>query len=395
MHILWVTQLHFDSQLSCTSRLEMSQSLTRLGHRVQLVAALARRGNKQAYQKRVGVSLIPIINKPILSAVTFQLRLIPYLVAYFLTKGLPDIIVVDNRTFWLFIPIAGISRFGLCRTRIVLDIRSVPVEQSGLKARIEETTYGLSILCTKYILDGLTVITPTLREEICNKFGLRPERVGIWSSGVSLDLFNPRLLKPLPHDFLRNSRFVVMYHGVLTPNRGLQQTINAIARLRDRCPVLLFLLGEGPAQAELEALVREHKLKANVLLHPTVPYEEVPRYIACCDVAIIPLPKLNWWTVSSPLKLMEYLAMEKPVIATDIDAHRSVMGTAECVRYISNNCPEEIAQAIWDLYQQRDRLYEKGKAGRKIVKDRFTWEAQARNLEAYLYKVIDGRGLCN
>ena len=59
-----------------------------------------------------------------------------------------------------------------------------------------------------------------------------------------------------------------------------------------------------------------------------VDYEDVPKYISMSDVAIIPLPDMHYWRSQSPLKLLEYLAMTKTVIISDIPAHRAVIGDA-------------------------------------------------------------------
>ena len=106
------------------------------------------------------------------------------------------------------------------------------------------------------------------------------------------------------------------------------------------------------------------------------------------DVGILPFPELMWWRVSCPLKLMEYLAMEKPVIVTDIEAHRHVLDGIHCGLFISSNRPADIAQGILKMYQNREQLGTIGKEGRIRVQDKYTWEAQTIKLEKYLYSII-------
>jgi glycosyltransferase involved in cell wall biosynthesis len=106
-----------------------------------------------------------------------------------------------------------------------------------------------------------------------------------------------------------------------------------------------------------------------------------------CDVGIIPLPDHPYWRFQSPLKLLEYLAMEKVVILTDIPAHRAVIGEAKCGVYISAVNPTKIAGAIEYAYLNKGNLEEWGKMGRKIVKEKYTWEKVAMDLENYLLSI--------
>jgi glycosyltransferase involved in cell wall biosynthesis len=56
-----------------------------------------------------------------------------------------------------------------------------------------------------------------------------------------------------------------------------------------------------------------------------VKHEQVADYISLADICVVLLPRLPWWEISSPLKLMEYLAMEKPIVLSDINAHQSIV----------------------------------------------------------------------
>ena len=102
------------------------------------------------------------------------------------------------------------------------------------------------------------------------------------------------------------------------------------------------------------------------------------------DVCIVPLPDNKFWRSQSPLKLLEYLAMEKTVILSDIPAHRFVVGDSKCGVYIQSVSPIEIARSVIYVFNNRDSLSEWGKSGRKIVFDRYTWEKVAGDLSNYL-----------
>jgi glycosyltransferase involved in cell wall biosynthesis len=165
----------------------------------------------------------------------------------------------------------------------------------------------------------------------------------------------------------------------------LKQTVEAIKELRMAHPqIILFLLGSGPITSDLKKLVRAEKLEDNVFIHDPVDHKQIPLFISMCNVAIVPLPNNQFWRCQSPLKLLEYLAMEKVTIVSDIPAHRSVLGKNNCCLYFSPINPSNIAQVVEFAYMNAKKLEKWGKSGRKIVLENFTWEKIALDLDNFL-----------
>ena len=79
--------------------------------------------------------------------------------------------------------------------------------------------------------------------------------------------------------------------------------------------------------------------------------------------------------------------MEKPVILTDIPAHREIVGKSKSGIYISSVDPEEIAEAISYAYRNHENLDKWGVAGRTIIKDKYTWEKIAKVFKEYLLHI--------
>ena len=248
--------------------------------------------------------------------------------------------------------------------------------------------FDTSVLLACKFSEGITVITKLLKKRFCEKYGVRTEQVGIWTSGVSIETFDSsRYSKAeMRARFGLRNRFVILCHGAFGSKkapRGISETMGAIALLRNRFPDLtLFLL--GTSFLPLDKMAEELKIKHMVITHSPVDYNEVPRFIAMCDVGIVPLPNLPQWRHQSPLNLLEYLAMEKPVIISDIPANRDIVETCECGIYIDSVEPKKIADAIAACHELRTQLDELGVCGRTIVKEKYSWQKVAQNLETYL-----------
>jgi glycosyltransferase involved in cell wall biosynthesis len=168
----------------------------------------------------------------------------------------------------------------------------------------------------------------------------------------------------------------------------LKETIESLKILKIAgYDVVLFFLGAGSALTSLTEVIRENHLEDNVIIHSQVAYEKVPKFIQMADVCIVPLPDNPFWRSQSPLKLLEYLAMQKTVILTDIPAHKFVVGDSACGVYISAVTPTEIARSLLYVLENRDKLSEWGKSGRKIICDKYTWKKVAEDLSNYLLSI--------
>ena len=161
-------------------------------------------------------------------------------------------------------------------------------------------------------------------------------------------------------------KFIVFYHGAFSPTRGLTQTVEAIQIVSQQYPqVVLFLLGTGALVSDLKELIQQKNLQNNVVLHDPVLYEEVPIFIGLSDVCIVPLPNNSYWRFQNALNLLEYLAMEKVVLATDIPANRTVVEDEKCCIYLQSVNPVEIAKSIEYAYVNKDKLDGWGKSRSK------------------------------
>ncbi len=320
---------------------------------------------------------IPLRYVPIISHIMFTIAMFLFLPLYILVSK-PDYIITDpNVSIFSFASVLPLSK--LRKIKLILDVRSTPVEVSGFRGFLQTFSFIASISIAKKFFDGITIITPSMKKELCGQFGLDPNTVGLWSSGVPISKFNPKLFN-LEKVNLRkklglSGKFVVLYHGVFSSNRGLIETIEAMSIVKKtNSNVIFLLLGTGPSDKKLKDLIQERKLQNYVIIHDPVKPIEVPKYIAMCDVGIVPLPNHRYWRSQSPLKLLEYLAMEKVVLLTAISAHQLVIGNELCGIYISLATPVELAKSIMYAFNNRGKLEEWGKCGRELVEQEYTWE---------------------
>jgi len=386
--IVWISSLILDIHLHKTSRIEILRALAKRGHEVFLVATYSSK-KRELELTDVPVISVPLRYVPFFSTCAYVLLLLLYLPLFFLRLK-PDFVIVEpDATILSIAPILLFPRSK--RPKIVLDIRSTPVGIFGIGGYLKTLFFNVALNTAKKFFQGITIITPLMKKEICENYDINSRFVGVWTSGVSTIAFDPENCPgtEMRKKFHLEGKFVILYHGVFGSarvGRGIIETIKAIEILKNMYPdLVLFLLGRGVLN--LKDIIRELDLQNMVIVHDAVSYPEVRKYMAMCDVGIVPLPNLSDWRYQSPLNLLECLAMKKAVIATDIPANREILRESKCGIYASSANPEEIAKAIAYAYENRTELRNWGAFGRIIVEKGYSWEKVAENLETYLLKL--------
>jgi len=282
-----------------------------------------------------------------------------------------------------FLPLLRLlSAFRKRRPVYTLDIRTVPVDlDHGWRSKLEVWRYNSAIRLADRFCEGITVITPMLGETV-EPHLKRIRNLGVWTSGVCLEHFEP-VGDSMREELRLSDKKVMLYHGTLSPNRGLQDAIRALSLLKGKYTDLVFLIvGDGKGRQELEDLSVAMNLTERVIFTGKVPYIDVPKYVRTADISILPFPDITWWRVSSPIKLMEYLAMGLPIVATDIPAHRWVSEQTSGVELAADSSPENLASAVSHLLEGNNTP-----VSRSMLEGIISWRSQARSLVRYIENI--------
>lgn len=389
--LVWISSLVLDVYLHKTSRIEILSQLAKRGWNVYLVGTRSR--NRVQFQSSgIRTVAVPSRDRPPISTAVYNLALLFFL-PFYVTRIRPDFVVLEpNEHFFSFLPTRLLCRFRGVKT--VLDIRSVPVtrDTQGSRGFRKMFVFDACMCIAKKSFDGITTITLSMKNDICKGFAIDRRQVGVWSSGASPTVFAPEKYiddaSKLKSTLGLSGKFVIFYHGVLSSKRGLEESIDAVSMARKENPeIVLFILGNGSTAGSLRTLVKSRMVQENVVIHDGVDYSEVPKYIAMCDVGIVPLPDLPYWRSQCPLNLLEYLAMKKPVIVSDIPANREIVGNGRFALYISSSKPEEIARALTSAYLNREELKRAGESARNVVTQKYNWKIAAESLASYLLSI--------
>lgn len=265
--------------------------------------------------------------------------------------------------------------------KLVYDVRTLPVTDRKVNRWIDPRLFEMALRYVTRMFDGVTYITEEMRRYCGSAYNLPSHLSAVWTSGVTPELFRPE------HASENERDFTVLYHGTIAKNRGLDCAVRAIALLKD-LDVSMNLLGKGDGVQQLKNLASEIGVTDRVFFLNPINYEDVPDRINCVDAGILPFPNWPAWNTSSPIKLFEYLACSKPVIVTDIPAHKNVLNGRDFAFWVREHTPEGFAKAIRLAFDQKSRFAAIGSAARQFVIERYTWEQQANNLQRFLNQVL-------
>jgi len=373
MNILWIMDKQLDTAFDIVSKLGI---LKYLQEHNNLILFCRYKNNKVQFKNIKNEihyfksSRIPYISR----IISYREQIKKY--EYIIKKYMPDIVLFNTGNFFLIQK--SINLKSIYNYKLILDVRSLVVDPNPVRRLLNELFFRNTLRLASSGFDGITYITEEMRNYCQKKYKLHKHKSCVWSSGVDINL-----LKPTAKNDCSNNQLKLIYHGTVASNRGIQNIVRALIRLKSEY-INFSILGGGEGVEKLKKLIRLNALSKTVKILDSVPYEKVPSIINKFDIGILSFPNWPGWNTSSPIKLFEYLACGLPVIATKIPAHTNVLRDKNFVIWADSASPEDIAKAIMVAYKKREQFAEIGREARKFVTDNYTWEKQAQKLDLFL-----------
>jgi len=227
----------------------------------------------------------------------------------------------------------------------------------------------------------IVTLTDRLKEWIIRHYRIPDSRITVVPNGADVTRFAPQkeysdkaaeLKKRLGIDGK-----VVMYAGVMDWINGVNDLAAVAPQIIRENPEVYFIFLGGPAgNRSLSDL--ESKFQKNVKLIPGVPYDDMPVYYDMCDVFVVPRPSTVSTETIVPLKLVEVMAMGKPVVASDVGGLAEVIKNGENGYLFKKENAESLKKTLLDaLAADNTRL---GLNARQTIVAKYTWDKSAEIL---------------
>lgn len=253
--------------------------------------------------------------KPFLSHWTFYMLRILMLIRK-IKRIKPDVIISDS-TFFISIPVYILSRiFGI---PLVIYCRELILEITRYKKTPLRFLRKFVIKKSELVVAMDEGLKEYFQKEIDREVHLIP---------ISINLENFKLRDIREELNLPAGDKLILYQGNLSKYRRLDILLEAFSKIKPAIGNSKLILAGRVTVGDseyLNSLIERSNLKECVILLPWLPYSDVPSLIYSCDVCVDPYPRTGIEEFQVGLKIIEYMAAGKPILAINIKGNRFVI----------------------------------------------------------------------
>jgi glycosyltransferase involved in cell wall biosynthesis len=229
------------------------------------------------------------------------------------------------------------------------------------------------------------VVNESYRRIIMERDGIPSDRVSAVRIGPELD--RVRLTAPDP-GLRARAKTIIAYLGQMAQQDGVDHLLQALRHLDQdfgHKDWFCVLIGPADEPQALEELAAQLGVSDRTWFTGYIPDEEMLRYLSTADICVDPDPANPLNNISTMVKLMEYMALGKPVVAYDLTEHRVTAGDAAL--YAQPNDELDMARQLMRLIEDPELRTRLAATGRERVERHLAWKHQRKRLLA-LYNAL-------
>jgi glycosyltransferase involved in cell wall biosynthesis len=215
---------------------------------------------------------------------------------------------------------------------------------------------------------------------------MAPDKVQVVRSAPDLS----RFLRQQPDSILRRGKpYLLAYLGVMGAQDGVDYALRAVQLLRDevgRDDFHCVFMGAGDALDELKLLSKQLGVSDIVEFSGWAGDDLIQRCLSTADVCISPDPLTPFNDASTMNKVVEYMAMGRPIVSFDLVESRFTAGDAAI--YVRHNDELAFARAIDSLLRDPQRRQRMGELGRRRVEEEFSWAISRKALVQFYERLL-------
>lgn len=190
----------------------------------------------------------------------------------------------------------------------------------------------------------------------------------------------------------RGHRHLAAFIGVMAVQDGVEYIIRAVEELvhhRSFTDLIVYLIGDGDDRLRLGRLVEELGLEEYVVFTGRIPDEPALEILSTADVFLSPDPSNPLNDLSTMTKVMEYMAMGKPIVSFDLKEARYSAG--DSALFVPSNDAQAFAEGIMQVLADPEGAERMGQVGVARVDEQLSWQKQSAHLLDAYSSVLSGQ----
>lgn len=229
--------------------------------------------------------------------------------------------------------------------------------------------------------DRSFTVSKTLKDIIGDSWGGDTSKIDVIPNGVNPEQFVPMTKSSFLMDKYGLKGKTMVFVGKLGPWHGIDILLKAAPKIKKEYPEFkLMIVGGNPKD-----IAKYSKIAGDeVVFTGKIPYKEVRKYINLGDICVAPYPDVDYGF--SPFKIFEYMACEKPILASDLPSLREILSEDTAILSKPGD-PDKLAENTIDAFKKD--LTKMGKNARqKVLKDH-TWKKSTEKLVDVYEKALE------
>jgi glycosyltransferase involved in cell wall biosynthesis len=236
--------------------------------------------------------------------------------------------------------------------------------------------------------DIIFVINKKLKEYVI-KMGADPQKTITLGAGIDFKKFYPSIDGTIIRKQygIHDEDLVLFFMGWLYKFSGLREVALQLCKSGYE-KIKLLIVGDGDLYNELHKIRNENRLQGRILLVGKKPYSEIPVFIAASDICLLPAyPTEKIMHDIVPIKMYEYMAMGKPVIATKLEGIIKEFGENNGVIYVDK--PQDVILKAIELHRAK-KVKDFGLMALNFVK-KYSWVNVSNEFERVLKDLLHNK----
>ncbi len=228
--------------------------------------------------------------------------------------------------------------------------------------------------------DVVMATNNSYRDLAISRGKMSPEDVFIVRNGPDAKSFKAVVPRP---ELKYGKPYLVGYVGNMSVQEGLDILLDAAVHIKNlgRHDVHFTCIGGGPGLAELQQAVQDKDLQELLNFTGRIPDQQLLDILSTADVCVNPDKPCEMNDISTMIKIMEYMALGKPIVQFDLKEGRFSAKEASLYSDNDNQASDFATKILW-LIDKPDERRRMGEFGRKRIEEELSWEYSVRYLLA-------------
>ena len=294
------------------------------------------------------------------------------------TRGF-DVFQACNPPDMLFL-VGGFYKY-IFGKRFVFDHHDISPELFEAKFGRRGMFWRLLVLLERWtfkVADYTIATNESYRSIAIERGGMQPDHVFVVRTGP-----NPNRVRTLPPDekWKNGRKYLVAYVGVIAKQEGLDLLLESVTYLRqnrNRNDIQFVIVGGGPDQEEVVKLSSSMGLDDTVTFTGRIDDQTLFTILSTANVCVNPDRPNAMNDKSTMIKIMEYMAMGKPIVQFDLTEGRN--SALDASLYAVKNDTADFGEKILELLDDPQKAEKMGAFGRSRVRDVLAWEHEEKKL---------------